>query len=164
MADLKALLERVGYVSPATLLQSGNVVFGFPPKWTSETAAEIEARIEGELQRRLSLAADVFVRSSAEWDELIAANPFPKEAKSDPAHLISMVLRDAPSPASVKALQTAIMGCETVRAHDRQLYIVYPDGMGRSKLTITVIERMLGTRGTARNWNTVLKLSALARA
>jgi len=40
--------------------------------------------------------------------------------------------------------------------------MVYPDGIGRSRLTSAVIENKLGTRGTARNWNTVLKLAALA--
>ena len=44
----------------------------------------------------------------------------------------------------------------------RQAYLVYPDGVGRSKLTVGVIERWLGSRGTGRNWNTVLKLQALA--
>jgi uncharacterized protein (DUF1697 family) len=51
-----------------------------------------------------------------------------------------------------------------VCAGGRELYIVYPDGIGRSKLTIAVIERTLATRGTARNWNTVRKLGALAAA
>jgi uncharacterized protein (DUF1697 family) len=50
-----------------------------------------------------------------------------------------------------------------VRGRDRHLYIVYPTGMGTSKLTNTVIERVLGTRGTARNWNTVTRLAALVR-
>ncbi len=44
----------------------------------------------------------------------------------------------------------------------RHLYITYPDGAGRSKLTGTFIEKKLGTSGTARNWNTVLKLDVLA--
>ena len=62
----------------------------------------------------------------------------------------------------MKALQQAIKGREVVRAKGRFAYIVYPDGIGRSKLTSALIEKMLGTRGTGRNWNTVLKLAALA--
>ena len=50
-----------------------------------------------------------------------------------------------------------------MRAKGKQAYFVYPDGMGRSKLTIAMIEKALGTRGTARNWNTVLKLGELAQ-
>ena len=60
------------------------------------------------------------------------------------------------------ALQTSITGPEVIRAHDRHLYIVYPAGVGRSRLTNTLIERKLGIRGTARNWNAVLKLAAIA--
>lgn len=63
-----------------------------------------------------------------------------------------------------KALQAALTGPEVVRAEGRQAYIVYPNGIGRSRLTHTVIEKKLGTRGTSRNWNTVLKLRALADA
>ena len=56
----------------------------------------------------------------------------------------------------------AVVGRETVELRGRHAYIVFPDGIGRSKLTNTVIESRLGTRGTGRNWNTVLKLAELA--
>jgi uncharacterized protein (DUF1697 family) len=49
-----------------------------------------------------------------------------------------------------------------IRGNGRQVYIVYPDGIGRSRVTNVFLEGKLGIRGTARNWNTVLKLSALA--
>ena len=87
--------------------------------------------------------------------------PFPKEAKDDPSHLLAVVLKDAVTPANVTALQKAIIGREVVRGTGRCVYIVYPDGIGNSKLTAAIIEKRLGTRGTARNWNTVLKLGQL---
>jgi uncharacterized protein (DUF1697 family) len=74
-----------------------------------------------------------------------------------------MCLRDAPLPEQVKALQASIAGREVVKAHGRHAYLIYPDGQGRSKLTIQKIEKALATRGTARNWNTVLKLAELAQ-
>ncbi|PYJ75629.1 MAG: hypothetical protein DME69_14645 [Verrucomicrobia bacterium] len=73
-----------------------------------------------------------------------------------------MALKDAPKDTDVKALQAAITGREVVRAGGKHLYIVYPDGIGRSRLTNAVIDKLLGTRGTGRNWNTVLKLASLA--
>jgi len=74
-----------------------------------------------------------------------------------------VVLKAAPTPAQVRALQAAIRGREVVRAHRRELYAVHPDGIGTSKLTLPLIEKHLGTRGTGRNWNTVLKMAALAQ-
>lgn len=164
MQQLRELLSDLKYVEPTTLLQSGNVVFGFAPGAAAEKAEQIEARIEAHLLKRLSLQSDVFVRSPDEWDAIVAKNPFPREAESDPAHLVLMTLRAAPEKAALKALQAAIKGREVIDAVERQLYLVYPDGIGTSKLTGAIIERTLGTRGTARNWNTVRKLAALARA
>ena len=69
-------------------------------------------------------------------------------------------LKTAPPAKKVEALRAAVRGRETMRCEGKELYVVYPDGIGRSKLTGTLIESKLGTRGTARNWNTVLKLAA----
>jgi uncharacterized protein (DUF1697 family) len=159
MADLKSMLEKVGYVDPKTLLVSGNAVFGCD----RSSCRQIEAALEAASTRHLKVTTDYFVRSAQEWQSIIGANPFPKEAKADPARMVMMCLRDAPSPAQVKALQLAIKGREVVKAVGKQAYFLYPDGQGRSKLTIAVIEKALGTRGTARNWNTVLKLGDLAQ-
>jgi uncharacterized protein (DUF1697 family) len=159
MADLRRLVGGLGLHDPQTLLVSGNVVFGC----ARAPSPRLEAQLESEVKKSLGLTTEFFVRTREEWEDAIAANPFPNEAAADPGRLILFALKSAPEPAAVAALQKAIKGREVVRARARHAYIVYPDGMGRSKLTIAMIEKALGTRGTARNWNTVLKLSAMAR-
>jgi len=72
-----------------------------------------------------------------------------------------MVLKDRVTAQAVAALQESVKGREVIRPAGRELYITYPDGIGRSKLTGSLIERKLDTRGTARNWNTVTKLGTL---
>jgi uncharacterized protein (DUF1697 family) len=161
MADLRGLFESLGFREVKSLLQSGNVVFTGGDR---RTGAACERVLEGEAPVRLALQADFFVRTAKEWDGVVAGNPFPHHAKEDPGHLVLMCLKDVPEKASVKALQAAIVGPELVRADGRHLYIVFPDGMGSSRLTTALIERTLRTRGTARNWNTVLKLQSLTSA
>jgi uncharacterized protein (DUF1697 family) len=157
MARLKGMMEELGFEAQ-TLLQSGNVVLR-----NGEIDGEkLEKLLEAETTKRLGLTTDYFVRAAKEWDTAIKANPFPKEAKDDPGHLVLMPLKAAPKAATVKALEAAIKGRERVAAKGKQLYVTYPDGIGRSKLTIGVIEKALGARGTGRNWNTVLKLARLA--
>jgi uncharacterized protein (DUF1697 family) len=73
-----------------------------------------------------------------------------------------MVLKAAPTAAAVAELQAAIKGPERVEARGRQAYIVFPEGIGRSKLTPAILERRLGAGSTGRNWNTVMKLAAMA--
>jgi uncharacterized protein (DUF1697 family) len=106
---------------------------------------------------------DFFIRAAREWSDVVARNPFTAEARLDPSHLLVVFLRTPPDPSAVKALQAAITGPEIVGVHGRQAYVVYPGGMGRSRLSPGLIEKNLG-RGTGRNWNTVLKLAALAGA
>jgi uncharacterized protein (DUF1697 family) len=157
MSDLRAMLADLGHPDARTLLQSGNLVFDAGPR----AGAELETWLEAETLQRFSLAADYLVRTAAEWSAIIAANPFPAMAEGDPSHLVVMALKSAPSEGALPALRAAIVGHEQAELFGRDLYLTYPDGIGDSKLTNAVIERRLGVRGTARNWNTALKLAAM---
>ena len=156
MADLRGLLTTVGLGNPRTLLQSGNAVFT-----TSRAPGSIETMLEREIRARLQFETEFFVRTAEQWIDAVNRNPFGAEARADPAHLVLVCLKDAPSAAAVKRLAASIKGPERLQADGRQLYVVYPDGIGRSKLSGASVEKILETRGTARNWNTVLKLQAL---
>lgn len=158
MPALCAMAEKAGLHAPRSLLASGNLVFGSSEK----RADRIAALLEREAAARLGLETTFFVLPASEWDELVAANPFADAARRDPAHLVLLALSGAPTSAQEAALASAISGREQVRVKGRAAYAVYPDGIGRSKLTTALIERKLGTQCTGRNWNTVLKLSAMA--
>ena len=157
MTDLRNLAQGLGLAEPRTLLQSGNLVFCTD----GPVGATLERRLEAAAAERLGLTIGFFVRSAAEWAEIIARNPFPDEAARDPGHLLVQFLKAAPAASAVAALQAAIKGPERVLAEGAQAYIVYPDGIGRSRLTGPMIEAKLGP-ATGRNWNTILKLAALA--
>ena len=156
MADLRDMLAALGYTDVKSLLQSGNLVFRGKP----QESEKVEHLLQKSAAERLDLQTEFFVRTAAEWKAIVAANPFPAEAKKDPGHLVVMALKRAPERARFAELQQSIAGREVVRGHGREAYITYPDGQGRSRLTNALIEKKLGTRGTARNWNTVMKLLA----
>jgi len=159
MTDLRAMFESLGFDEVRTVLQTGNVVFE-----ASGKAAALERRLEAGALKSLGLETDFFVRTTKELGSVVARNPFPDEAERDPGHLVVLFCKDAPKAAGVKALEGGIKGREYVRAGGKELYAVYPDGIGRSKLTNKLIEGKLGTRCTGRNWNTVLKLAAAGQA
>ena len=157
MSDLRELLAKLSLKDGQSLLQSGNLIFGCDGK----TTAQLERILEDGAEKRLGLKTDFFVRTAKEWKALIDANPFPKEAKLDPGHLVALVTREAPAAAVVADLQKAIKGREVVKVVGRCAFIYYPDGIGTSRLTGAILDKKLGTSGTGRNWNTVLKLGAL---
>jgi uncharacterized protein (DUF1697 family) len=156
MSDLRELMVKLGFSDVRSLLQSGNLVF----RSELRKAEALERLLESGAAKHLGLQTDFFVRTAEEWKQIVAANPFREEAKRDPGHLLLMLLKDAPTREQVSGLQEAVAGREVVRADGRQAYIVYPDGVGRSRLTNALIEKKLGTRSTGRNWNTVLKVLA----
>jgi len=158
MADLKVWLSKQGFAEVRTLLQSGNVVL----RSAGPSGAKLEKQLAAAAAEDLKLKADFMVRTPAEWDRMIAANPFPAEAKSDPSHLVALVLKGAPAAAQMAALMAAIPGREQAVVTESVAYLYYPDGIGDSKLTPALLDRTLGFRGTARNWNTILKIAALA--
>jgi uncharacterized protein (DUF1697 family) len=160
MSDLHDWLADLGFADARSLLQSGNLVF----RSNARKPAELERLLEAEAANRLKLQTDFLVRTAKDWKAVVARNPFHDEAERDPAHLVVTFLKSRPTPKNVDALQAAISGPEIFRADGRQAYIVFPAGIGNSRLTNTLIEKTLDTRGTARNWNTVLKLAALAEA
>jgi uncharacterized protein (DUF1697 family) len=160
MAPLRTLLTELGMENVQSLLQSGNLVF----QTDARSTARLEDQLAAAVAKRFKVTTEFFVRSAADWKRVIAANPFPKEARDDPGHLLVIFLKAAPKPAHLAALECAIKGRERVRLDGRHAYVVYPDGVGRSKLTAALIERHLETTGTGRNWNTVLKLGEMADA
>jgi uncharacterized protein (DUF1697 family) len=156
MSALLGLLKDLGFEDGESLLQSGNLIF----RAEAKRPADVEQQLETEAAKRLGLQTDFMVRTADEWAKVIARNPFPEEAKTDSSHLVVVFLKDAPSKAAGDALRKAITGPELIRFDGRQAYITYPDGIGRSRLTNTLIESKLGTRGTGRNWNTIVKIAA----
>lgn len=155
-AELKELAEGLGFSEARTLLQSGNLVF----QTKARASAGLEKLLEDALAEQLSLKTPVLVRSAKDWRAALDVNPFPAEAKSDPSHLLLMPLKAKPEQNALIELTKAIVGRERVKLVGQALYLVYPDGIGESKLSAALIEKRLGVAGTARNWNTALKLAA----
>ncbi len=158
MSDLRAWLEDLGFSNPRTLLQSGNAVF----EGDAEEPERLEARLEADARKRLKIDTPFIVRTGADLTRLVSRNPFAKEAAAAPGRLLVVFAKGKLAASNVKALEAAIVGRERIRADGKHLFIVYPDGAGRSKLTGALIDRKLGVAGTARNWNTVTKLTEVA--
>ncbi len=158
-AKLRGAGRATGFREVSTVGASGTLVLRGP----SLPVERIERELLAALRRAGGPSTECFVRTGAEWAEVVRDNPFPAEARADPAHLTLNVLRSRPSPAAWASLRERVTGRERISEDGRHAYIVYPDGIGRSRLTLALIERTLGTRSTARNWNTVLRLHELLR-
>lgn len=147
MSDLKALCEKAGFRSVRTYIASGNVV---AERSGSET--EAKAALEAELKSYAGKPVGVIVRTAAEMAKVAADNPFSDKAAN---FTVAIFLDRAPPHGALKDAKG--QANEEMRLGAREIYVHYPDGMGRSKLRIPA-----AADGTARNMNTVAKLAAMA--
>jgi uncharacterized protein (DUF1697 family) len=154
MAALKDCLESAGCRDVKTLLNSGNAVF--------RAEGGTVGRVEPAIARSFAPAPAVLLRTAAEFAEIARAHPL-AGADRQSSRLLVMFLSTPPGAAAMEALCAAAKGPEELALAGRELYLYYPEGVGRSKLTGALIEKALGVRGTARSWTTVLKLNAAAQ-
>jgi uncharacterized protein (DUF1697 family) len=148
MSDLVDMAEAVGFQRARTYIASGNLVFE-----SSGTEGEVKEALEEALAMYAGKPVGVVVRTGEEMAAVLAANPFPERAPNRTV----VIFLDAPPPADTLARVVA-PGGEEVRIGMREIYVHYPEGMGRSKLRIPAAKA-----GTARNINTVSRLVAMAR-
>ena len=158
MADLRDLYTSLGFQNTKTLLQSGNAVFETD---ISELTA-IQQAIEGGIQSTFGFDVQIILRTPADLEAIIANHPFTDEQLNDPAKIAVVYLDTIPDDEAVNNLRESNSGNEAIHANGRELYVFYPDGMGRSKLDHGRIQRILNVTATARNWNTTNKLLTLA--
>ena len=155
MADLRAALAELGHEDARTHLQSGNVVL------TSGAApAKLARELKREIAKRFGLDVGVVVRTRAELAAAVKRDPLGDVATNRSRYLVNF-LSEKPSAAAVRELSKADVSPEQFVVLGRELYAWHPGGVHRSKLN-PLIERTLGVRATARNWNTVERLLELA--
>jgi uncharacterized protein (DUF1697 family) len=157
MAELKALHKALGLTDVATYIQSGNVVF----TCDDMNPAQLEQQIEESFAAQFGFRSAAMVRSAAELDAIIENSPFQGQSDKAPNWIVAMFLASPPENGVLEALRAAYHGPEEIVLTGKELYLYYPDGIGRSKLTNNLIEKKLKTSGTARNWNTVLQLQKM---
>lgn len=155
MADLRALVEQLGYSDARTLLNSGNVVFTVPPG----NRADPGARIETGIASRLGVTTRVTVLSGKEVAAAVEGSPFGALA-DNPSRLMVMVLRDPATLARLKPLLKQPWTPEALALGKRVAYLWLADGVIDSPLW-TAVAKMVGDGGTARNIATMTKILSL---
>src|SRR5438876_2692585 len=157
MDELKELHEALGFKDVFPYIQSGNVVF------TSDDAdvARLRRHIEDGFEKKFGFHVEVFVRTSAELKDIIEKNPFQSQQSKESKWVVVLFLAARPDETAQEDLLKTYVGPEELFIIGKEVYIYYPQGIGRSKLSHSLIEKKLKTFGTARNWNTILQLQKL---
>jgi len=158
MDALRALYESLKFEGPRTYVQSGNVIF----RTKEKNSAALARKIQGAIERSFGCRPEVILRTPDEMRDAIACSPFAGRQDLEPGKILVTFLAAEPGPEARATLLKFKNYPEELHLKGRELYIYFPDGAGRSKLPWSSVEKLLKTTGTARNWNSVTKMLAIA--
>jgi uncharacterized protein (DUF1697 family) len=155
-AALKAICAQLGWKRAETRLASGNIIADIG----RASAATAAVKLEEAIAAAFGFDSAVIVRTADDLDGVIARQPF---KTFEPKLLQTHFMAAAPTRSHIAALDAFNKGREDYVIDGRELFIRYQSRVAQSRLTAPVLRRLLGTAGTARNWNTVNKLRDAAR-
>ena len=157
MSELRGALASLGLEDVVTYIQSGNVVFR-----SAATPTEIARDLEQRIAEAFSLETTVVLRTAAELASIAGDNPYAARG-TEPRTLHVVFLGGAPGAEDVARLDPERSPPDSFTVRGSEIYVCFPNGSGRSKLTLDYFERNLDVRATMRNWSTVVRLVELTR-
>ncbi|UVS76385.1 DUF1697 domain-containing protein [Actinokineospora sp. UTMC 2448] len=155
MAELRAVLEDLGFGDVRTVLQSGNAVF------TADTEPD-EREIQAALAERTGLDTRCLVVTAPRLRAVVDGHPF-RDVADDGSRMVAIFLEADPDPAVAAAHDPVALDPERIRVGDRVVYQWCPDGISKAPPVVPFLDRRWKVVGTARNWNTVTKLHDLVQ-
>jgi uncharacterized protein (DUF1697 family) len=157
MADLRSLCTELGWADVRTYIQSGNLVFS-----ASGAAAKLESQLEHAIEDRFALSIATVVRSATVWPGYIKGNPYTAACESEPNHVMLALSKAAPKRDALEKLVERAAGGERISRVGDVLWLHFKSGVAKTKLTPALLDRLVGSPVTMRNWRTVLTLNELA--
>jgi uncharacterized protein (DUF1697 family) len=158
MAELRRMLEGMGYTNVRTLLNSGNAVFDVP---RSVAVSRLTSTIGAAIEKTFGFSARPFVLTSSKLDEVIAQNTL-AESTNNASRLVIAYFGAASDQAKVEALARRDWGAEALAIGTHAAYVWCPNSILESP-AFDAVARVLGDSCTTRNWATTLKLQASCR-
>ncbi|MBA3677382.1 MAG: DUF1697 domain-containing protein [Sphingosinicella sp.] len=156
MAELRAHIAELGWADVQTYIQSGNVVF------RAKGAAGVhESDLEALIARKFGLSIPVIVRRAADWPAYVGGNPFPVAAEQEPNRLMLCLSKAKPRLDAAETLREKARDGESLKLVGDALWIHYAAGAGATKLSPALLDRLVGSTVTGRNWRTVQKLQEM---
>jgi uncharacterized protein (DUF1697 family) len=157
MVDLREMCVDLNFHNTMTYIQSGNIVF----ESEEEKSVNLENAIKARMLTAFGYDVKVMVRRQDYFQNILENNPF-FTPQVDIKYLHVTFLNNIPDSVLVENLESTDYGTDEFKVAEDKVYLYFPNGYGRTKLTNNVFERKLKTKATTRNWRTVNKLHEMA--
>lgn len=154
MAELRAHLEELGFINVETYIQSGNIIFNSG----IDNLSELSQQIAQKISQQYGFDVPVLVKSKNEFEDIFSDNPYLTLRTEDVNYLHVTMLEEVFTADADNLLSPYKTKKEEFSASKKEIYLFFPDGYGKTKLTNNLIEQKLGIKATTRNWKTITRL------
>lgn len=155
MAELKRMFEEMGFGKVKTYINSGNVLFE-----SEDSEESLQPRIEQEILNTFGLTISVILRTSSEWERIMATCPFSMEALTEGQSIHLTLLRSTPTQEIIGATPAVDQRNDEYLVDGREIYFLYRQSILNSNLPKKFLKLV---PQTARNWKTIMKLAVMAK-
>lgn len=159
MQELRSLCSELGWSDVQSYIQSGNLIFR-----AEGSPLHLEQQLEEAIERRFQISVPVLVRRPQEWLAYVESNPYSELVEGEPNRVMLALSKSKPTEGAVSRLQARAGTGERIEQVGEALWIYFGTGAGSSKLTPGLLDRVVGSPVTTRNWRTVIKLQEMAAA
>ena len=153
MKGLIQTLENIGSEKVHVYIQTGNVVF----QHKSKSKATLKDTIFSAVELNHGFKPELLILDTNDFEKAVESNPYSTETGK---FLHFYFLESAPEAPNIQKMNDMKAKTEEFKLVNKVCYLYAPDGVGRSKLAAK-IENCVGVTATARNWNTVHKLTQM---
>lgn len=161
MADLKVLLQSLGFSAIQTYIQSGNVVF----LSQQQDQSLLESDINKAIQKKYGFDVPVTVLNSDEFCTVHNNIPLSHfnvdDINVNGTKVCISFLSSKPGKEAIIKLLSYVVAPEKLVIENQSVYLYCPKGYGISKLSNNFIENKLKVSATTRNWKTVVKIQEM---
>lgn len=156
MVELRELCREIGWDDVQSYIQSGNVVFSAAGK-----SDQHESALEHAIEESFGLSVPVVVRTSVQWRRMISGNPFPDESGQEPNRVMIILSKSQPKRNAAVSLRDRAAHGERIEPAVGAVWVHFQQGQAKSKLSPALMDRLIGSTVTMRNWTTALKIQEL---
>jgi len=158
MADLKTMFVNLGFKTPITYIQSGNIIFDSE----IDDVEIIESLISKAILDTFGYQVPVLVKTSSDFEFIVSNNPYYSDLV-DTKKLHFTFLSRIPSSTEVKSLEQTDFGVDKFKIIGDIIYLRIESPYHKTKLSNLFFEKQLKVSTTTRNWNTSNRLAGLLK-
>jgi len=153
MKELESVCHQLNWKDVKTHLQTGNIIFT-----AEDVKQQLEQNLEKAIEEHFGFHIPVIICRSSALITLVEQTPFIEQVAESSSKVLLYLTKKAIEKNALEYLQERAKAEEQVFIQEKSIWIFFPNGVGSSKLTPSVIDRAVGSTATGRNWNTVTKI------